>query len=98
MIRHVLFVKVKASATEQAIEFAKQAFYDIPNRIEGITGVEWGDNMSPEDKGQSYGVCVLMTFRDEASRDTYLDHPEHDQLKLIFVPIIEDIIVIDYVV
>ncbi|GAM60866.1 stress responsive alpha-beta barrel domain protein dabb [Vibrio ishigakensis] len=37
-----------------------------------------------------------MTFADEAARQRYLPHPEHDALKVVFRPILEDLIVLDY--
>ncbi|WP_323078440.1 Dabb family protein, partial [Aeromonas hydrophila] len=39
---------------------------------------------------------VLMTFADEAARQRYLPHPDHDALKAIFRPVLERIIVLDY--
>jgi len=41
---------------------------------------------------------VLMTFADEAGRQNYLPHPEHEILKADFGPFLDDIIVVDYTV
>ena len=41
-------------------------------------------------------VGELMTFTDEAARQRYLPHSEHDALKAIFRPVLERIIVLDY--
>ncbi|HCP5933088.1 TPA: Dabb family protein [Escherichia coli] len=38
----------------------------------------------------------MMTFVNEAARQRYLPHPEHEALKNIFRPILNDIIVFDY--
>jgi hypothetical protein len=40
----------------------------------------------------------LMNFVDEAGRQNYLPHPKHEQLKLIFGPILEDLVVFDYTI
>lgn len=37
-----------------------------------------------------------MTFADEAGRENYLPHSEHDALKNVFRPILDDIVVFDY--
>ena len=63
-----------------------------------MTEVEFGANDSPEGKNQGYTHCVFMTFRDEDGRNEYLPHPDHDALKEVFVPTLEDIIVFDYTV
>jgi len=96
VIRHILIFKTKASATDADISAAKQTFEEIPKKIAGIIGIEWGLNSSPEGKNQGFEYCVLMTFADEAARDYYLPHPKHNELKEVFGPILEDIIVIDY--
>jgi hypothetical protein len=37
-----------------------------------------------------------MTFADEQGRQNYLPHPEHDALKELFGPLLEELVVFDY--
>ena len=96
MIRHLLLIKFKESATQAELEHVKSMFALIPERITGIDSVEWGLNNSPENLNRGYTHAVLMTFADEAARERYLPHPEHEALKEFFVPLLEDIVVFDY--
>ncbi|PSW06568.1 Dabb family protein [Photobacterium lipolyticum] len=98
MIRHILLIQFKADAPLSQIDAVKDAFIAFPETVDGVEAVEWGENDSPEGKNRGYTHCVLMTFRDEASRQTYLPHPKHDALKSIFRPVLEEIIVLDYTV
>lgn len=98
MIRHILLIQFKPNASSQQIEELKASFLSMPTKIEGVDSVEWGLNDSPEGKNKNYTHCVMMTFADEAGRDRYLPHPEHDALKEIFRPILEDIVVFNYTV
>lgn len=98
MIRHILLIKFKETAQPSDLEDVKAAFYGIPDKVSGVTDVEWGENNSPEGKNQGYTHCVFMTFRDEAGRDEYLPHPAHRALGEIFRPVLEDIIVFDYTI
>ncbi len=98
MIRHILLITFIDSALPEQILAVRAAFLQIPGQIEGITGVEWGVNDSPEAKNAGFTHCVLMTFADEVARQRYLPHPAHDDLKVIFQPILRDIIVLDYTV
>lgn len=98
MIRHILFFTFTGSASPEQIQAVRSAFLEIPDRIEGITGVEWGTNDSPEEKNSGYTHCVLMTFADEAARQRYLPHSAHNDLKAILRPILREIIVLDYTV
>ena len=96
MIRHILLIKFKEDAEESEIEKLKRLFEAMPSKVEGVTSVEWGLNDSPENKNQGYTHSVLMTFADEEGRQNYLPHPEHDALKDVFRPLLDDIIVFDY--
>ena len=98
MIRHILLIKFKTSATASDINILKASFESIPSNVEGVSSVEWGLNNSLEGKNKAYTHAVLMNFADEVGRQNYLPHPEHEQLKLIFGPILEDLVVFDYTI
>ncbi len=98
MIRHILLIKFKSTATTNEINELRASFKSMPSKIDGVHSVEWGLNNSPEGKNKGYTHLVLMNFEDEAGRENYLPHPEHDELKKIFRPILEDLVVFDYTV
>ncbi len=98
MIRHLLLIKFKQSADSLEIEKLKGLFASMPEKVDGVLAVEWGENDSPEGKNQGFTHSVLMTFADEAGRQNYLPHPEHDALKQVFRPLLEDIVVLDYTI
>lgn len=96
MIRHILLIKFKPSVTAKQIDGIEALFHSTIDKIEGVSGLEWGLNNSTEDRNQGYTHAVLMNFDDAAARDYYLPHPEHEALKAEFRPLLEDIIVFDY--
>ncbi len=96
MIRHLLLIKFKTSADLSQIEIVKGLFESMPDKIEGVSGVEWGINDSPEKLNQGYTHSVLMNFADEDVRQRYLPHPEHEALKAVLIPLLDDIVVFDY--
>ena len=96
MIRHILLITFKPDALPADIVAVRAAFLAIPAKVSGVTAVEWGENDSPEGRDDGFTHCVLMTFADEAARQRYLPHPEHDALKAIFRPVLARIIVLDY--
>jgi|TARA_B100001057_G_scaffold487674_1_gene570761 hypothetical protein len=96
MIRHILLIKFKPTADIAQIDLLRELFLSMPSKIEGVVSVEWGINDSPENKNQGFSHSVLMTFSDDAGRQEYLPHPEHQALKEVFRPILDDIIVFDY--
>ena len=86
MIRHILLIQFQEGIQPSDIEKIKKKFIAFSAEIEGVLSVEWGENNIPEKLNQNYTHCVLMTFKDEASRKTYLPHPRHDALKAVFLP------------
>ena len=96
MIRHILLIKFKETAEPAKVAELRALFEAMPNKVEGVVSVEWGVNDSPEGKNKDYTHSVVMTFADEAGRQNYLPHPEHNALKQVFRPLLEDIIVFDY--
>ena len=96
MIRHILLIKFKQSAELSQIDDLRALFESMSNKVEGVVSVEWGLNDSPENLNQGYTHSVLMTFANEEGRQNYLPHPEHDILKEVFRPLLEDIVVFDY--
>ncbi|GMQ46445.1 Dabb family protein [Vibrio sp. 10N] len=96
MIRHILLIQFKPSATMAQIQALMVMFEAMPSKVDGVEAVEWGVNDSPEGKNKHYTHSVVMTFRDEQGRQSYLPHPEHSALKEVFRPLIEDIVVFDY--
>jgi len=96
MVRHILLIRFNPDASAQAINEVKEAFEAIPAKIEGIESVEWGENNSPENKNKGFTHCILMSFANDAARNHYLPHPEHQALIEIFRPTLDEIIVFDY--
>lgn len=96
MIRHILLIKFKEDADPQQVDVLRNLFLAMPHKVEGVVDVEWGENDSPEHKNQGYTHSVVMTFADEAGRQNYLPHPEHNALKVVFRPLLDNVIVFDY--
>jgi hypothetical protein len=98
MIRHILLIKFKSTAKIDEINDLKASFESMPLKVEGVHSVEWGLNDSPEAKNKGYTHAVMMNFVDDDGRENYLPHPDHEDLKALFEPILDDIVVFDYTV
>ncbi len=96
MIRHILLIKFKTVAKPSKIDDVRELFEAMPAKVEGVESVEWGLNDSSEGLDQGFTHAVMMTFSDEQARQNYLPHPEHEALKAVFVPLVDDIVVFDY--
>lgn len=95
MLEHLVLFKLKAGATETAIEGLLDCL-DGLRAIEVVRELSCGRNLSPRGQGHAVGLRVLLD--DEAALQTYLDHPLHQQaLTEVILPLIELVTVADYI-
>lgn len=98
-VRHVVAFKYTSDATDDQIAEVTDAFRELRNSIPGIVSFEYGINNSPEGQNDGFTHLYLITFEDEAARDAYLPHPEHEKFGALLgrLGVLEDAFVIDYV-
>jgi len=96
VLRHAVFFSFKEEATDEQVDTIVQAFRDLPNKIEEITDFQWGINNSPEGKDDGFTHCFLLTFANEAGRETYLPHPAHKEFGKTLGGLNDQVFVIDY--
>ena len=97
VLRHVVLFKFKDGVGEDKIAEAIKAFEGLPKKIKEIQAFEWGTDVSVENRSEGFTHCFLVTFRDAKGRDTYLPHPAHQELVKLVGPLIDKVLVFDYV-
>ena len=96
VLRHVVMFQFKADTTPEQLKEIEAAFRALPTKIPGITGFEWGTNISPENKNNGLTHCFFLTFRSQADRDAYLPHPAHKAFGAMLKGHVEKVCVLDY--
>jgi Stress responsive A/B Barrel Domain len=96
-VRHVVHFKFKKEATPQQIDDLCKEFAALPSKIKEIESFEWGTNSSPEGLDKGFKHCWVISFKSAKDRDVYLKHPAHEAFVAIVKPIVEDVIVVDFV-
>jgi hypothetical protein len=86
----------KPAATKEQVQEVIDAFAGLPKKIDAIVDFEHGTNVSNEGKSEGFTHVFVVTFKDEAGRETYLKHPAHDD----YVKVVRDkrqkVVVFDY--
>ncbi len=95
-IKHIAFFKFKSTCTEQDIDLVWQTMESLPQNIPGILSLSWGVNISTESLDQGFTHSFVMVFENIEARDVYLPHPAHEAAKVIVVPMLESVIVLDH--
>lgn len=95
--RHVVLFKFKDSASKEEVAKVEEAFRALPGKIDTIVDFEWGANVSPEGKDEGFTHCFFVTFKDKGGLEVYLPHPDHKAFGAVLRPILDKVLVFDYV-
>lgn len=96
-IRHVVHFKFKADATPEQIKHITDEFAALKNKISQVESLEWGTNSSPEGLSKDFKYIWIVSFKNAQDRDAYLVHPAHKAFVDILKPILDDVMVVDFV-
>ena len=95
-LHHVVCFKFKSTATPNEIKKVEEAFKELKHKIPQVASLEWGTNVSPEQRNKGFTHCFLLSFKSDKDRDTYLNHSEHKAFGKIVGPVLDDVFVIDF--
>ncbi len=96
VLKHIVLFKFTDTAPEAEITKVVAAFLELKTKIPVVQAIEWGTDISVENKNQGFTHCFCLTFRDVADRDAYLPHPAHQEFGARLQPIKEKVLVFDY--
>jgi hypothetical protein len=96
-IRHIVLIRFSAAKAHRMPELYA-ALDGLRKVVAGFVAIEGGAYSSPEGLNQGFTHGFIMTFTDAASRDAYLNHPEHEKVKQGFLPDLEAVIAFDFAV
>lgn len=86
---HVVVLRLKSETSAEQVDALFQSLEALRTKIPGIVDFTWGPYSSPEGLNQGFTHGFVTTFADEASRNGYLVHPEHDMVKALIIPHLE---------
>ncbi|NQV08166.1 Dabb family protein [bacterium] len=96
MLRHVVLFQFKDETPPEKVTEIEEAFCALPARISEVTEFEWGTDVSVQGFARGFTHCFLVTTANEADRDSYGAHPEHQAFLSLSRPHVEQILTFDY--
>lgn len=96
LVRHFVALKFRESTSREQVQEIEEAFQSLQSKIPQVVSIEWGPNISPEQRNKGFTDGFLVTFRTEKDRDAYLIHPEHLKFKEKALPLVADVFVLDF--
>lgn len=95
-LRHVVLFKFKEGTSPADVKKIVDAFAALPSQIPQIAELEYGTDVSVENKADGFTHCFLVTFAGEQDRAVYLPHPAHKAFGQILRPHLDKVLVFDY--
>lgn len=94
MIRHIIFFKFKADATEAAIADLEASLNGLPGLIAEIRAFSCGRDVLRS--ARSYDLALIADFDDLAALDRYQVHPDHQAVVAKVKVLAESVIAVDF--
>jgi len=95
-MKHYGVFQFKDGTTQADIDSCFAALMSMVGKIPGLEHMSHGPYDSDEGLNDGFTHGFIMTFDNGASRDAYLPHPIHEDVKAIVVPHLERFIVFDF--
>ncbi|CAG0999559.1 hypothetical protein RHIZO_02739 [Rhizobiaceae bacterium] len=77
MIRHIVLIRFRADATEEAILGLFAELHAIVGKVPGLLAIASGRSESPEKIERGYLHGFTVDFADWEALAAYQDHPDH---------------------
>ncbi len=94
MINHVVLMKFKPDANDDAIDDLEKSLDDLPNKIVEIQVYEFGRDRVHSEK--SYDFALVSLFANLEAVKRYQEHPAHLKVLQRITALAEKIIVVDF--
>lgn len=89
MIMHMVLLKIRKDVPAADVRKAFDALAALQKVVPGLLSFHGGPYSSPENFEKGYTHGFSMVFKDAASRDIYLPHPEHEKCKAMIFPLLQ---------
>jgi stress responsive alpha/beta barrel protein len=95
-VQHMVLIKWKDDTTPEKRQEMMNEFRLLQTRIPGIHSIDEGPDISTEKLQKGFNHGAIVTFEDRTRRDYYLTHPAHEAFKKKALPMIDELLVVDF--
>ncbi|MFN6107907.1 MAG: Dabb family protein [Planctomycetaceae bacterium] len=98
--KQVMLLRFPPTSDREDLATVFESYDDLPSQVYGVVQVSAGPYTSPEGLNKGYTHAIVITFADESTRDAFLTHPLHEQLRQRLTPLLSgglaDLLVFDF--
>jgi len=82
--------------TESQVQEVVDAYAALQGKVESILDIEYGTNISMENKSAGFTHGFVITFADQKGLDDCLPHPAHLEFAKLARARVDDMLMFDY--
>lgn len=98
-LKRIVLFKFKTGTSDETVNKIFNGLSALKYKVPGVNDFCWGAYSSPDGLNQDYTHAFVMTFKDEASRDGFGPHPEHQSVvEELVVPNVNGVLAFDFFV
>ena len=86
MIKHVVLLRFAPGTAEEDVTTIFRELAGLKEKCPGLLDFCGGPYSSPEGLDKGYTHAFIMTFDSEENRNVYLEHPDHETVKRLIFP------------
>jgi len=94
---HIVHFRFKTDATPAQIAQVEKDFAALKGKIDVVQSLDGGTDISPEKLSDGFTHCWVLTFKNEADRDTYIAHPAHKAFVATLKGVLDKPLVVDFI-
>ncbi|XP_065868347.1 stress-response A/B barrel domain-containing protein HS1-like [Euphorbia lathyris] len=97
VVKHIALAKFKEEIPADQVDQLIKGFANLVNLIPPLKAFHWGRDVSSENLHQGYTHVFECSFESMEGVAEYMAHPAHLDFAKVFVPALDNFIVIDYI-
>ena len=94
MIRHIVMFNTLSTASQEDVTAVLRSAKEDLAGIEGVKNLAVSTSFEVVEP-PAYRYAITMEFESDASLQSYMVHPTHDEFRGIFFPIRDDFMIVD---
>jgi hypothetical protein len=95
-VKHYGVFQFKEGVTDEEVQECFSRMHGMVGSIPGLLDFNYGPYDSAEGMNDGFTHGFIMTFDSPQSRDEYLPHDHHEQVKEFVVPKLDRVVVFDF--
>ena len=95
-MKHILLARFKEEVTTERLDQLIRDYASLVDLVPSMKAFHWGTDVSIENMHQGFTHVFESTFESTEGVKEYIEHPAHVQFANEVLPLMDNVLIIDY--